>query len=373
MRSNLRGPESVLTDVERMTPADMDAKGLPELNLLAPQERLSTRHFLAIAAASIIIHFVAIETFLSLPEVIPVRNKSLITSDLHRAVHIYLPRTFEPTQKAPNVNKVVLPELDVRSQVEAPESQAPKYRPPQPAPGPVSQPVPAASPTPVVEPPKIQVATAQPPPSPPSIAPPAPQNGSTPQAPAPPASSRPKLSFENVAPPTAIRIDGPPPDPRLLMQLAPREYRTNASRSGGGGVVVGDTGDDLSMNAGSNSAPSRGATASNLQLLSDANGFDFKPYLMQVLASVRRNWMSNLPDAVRTGRRGKVVIQFIIDRKGGIPKMVIASSSGTDAFDRAAVFGVNASAPLPPLPPDFKGDQIRLQLAFSYNAPRHQP
>jgi TonB family protein len=51
--------------------------------------------------------------------------------------------------------------------------------------------------------------------------------------------------------------------------------------------------------------------------------------------------------------------------------LVIATSSGTEAFDRAAVAGVSASNPFPPLPADFKGDQIRLQLAFSYNAPRH--
>jgi TonB family protein len=71
------------------------------------------------------------------------------------------------------------------------------------------------------------------------------------------------------------------------------------------------------------------------------------------------------------GRRGQVLIQFIIDRHGAVPKLVIATSSGTEAFDRAAVAGVSASNPFPPLPPEFKGDQIRLQLAFSYNAPRH--
>jgi TonB family protein len=108
---------------------------------------------------------------------------------------------------------------------------------------------------------------------------------------------------------------------------------------------------------------------SNLQLLSDSTGFDFKPYLIQVLASVRRNWMSVIPESVKMGRRGQVLIQFIIDRKGGVPKLVIATSSGTEAFDRAAVAGVSMSNPFPPLPAEFKGDQIRVQLAFSYNAP----
>ena len=71
------------------------------------------------------------------------------------------------------------------------------------------------------------------------------------------------------------------------------------------------------------------------------------------------------------GRRGQVLIQFIIDRHGAVPKLVIATSSGTESFDRAAVAGVSMSNPFPPLPPDFKGDQIRVQLAFRYNAPVH--
>jgi TonB family protein len=79
--------------------------------------------------------------------------------------------------------------------------------------------------------------------------------------------------------------------------------------------------------------------------------------------------MSVIPESVKMGRRGQVLIQFIIDRKGGVPKLVIATSSGTEAFDRAAVAGVSMSNPFPPLPAEFKGDQIRVQLAFSYNAP----
>ena len=40
------------------------------------------------------------------------------------------------------------------------------------------------------------------------------------------------------------------------------------------------------------------------------------------------------------------------------------------AFDQAAVASVSASNPFPPLPSEYKGSEIRLQLAFSYNVPR---
>lgn len=129
--------------------------------------------------------------------------------------------------------------------------------------------------------------------------------------------------------------------------------------------MIGDM-DDITTLA-SPTAPSPGPARSNLQLLSDPAGVDFKPYLVQVLAAVRTNWLSVIPQSARMGRRGRVLIQFIINRRGGVPKLVIAESSGTAAFDRAAVAGISASYPFPPLPNTFKGDEIRLQLAFTYN------
>lgn len=322
------------------------------------------------ALASLAVHIFVATFFYSLPEVIPPARGPLLTSDFRRAVHIYAPKMFEPTQKAPNLNKVVRPELDIRSQVETPREQAMKYRPPQPAPGPVAQPVPVPPP-PVIEPPKIQVAQTPPPQTQPTIAPPPPPNGSTAQAPPPPASAKPRLSFENVSPARPVTPINGPPDPRLLAQRAALDrIRAEEDRAaGGGGVTVGDVGDELSNLPGINQTQAKGKMGSNLQLLSDANGFDFKPYMMMVLAAVRRNWMAVMPESAHMGRRGQVLLQFIIDRRGGVPKLVIASSSGTEAFDRAAVAGVSASSPFPPLPPEFKGDQIRLQLAFSYNAP----
>ena len=61
------------------------------------------------------------------------------------------------------------------------------------------------------------------------------------------------------------------------------------------------------------------------------------PYLTQILASVKRNWMAVIPESAKLGRRGRVVIQFMIARDGSVPRLVIASASGTEALDRAAV------------------------------------
>ena len=353
-----------------MSPVDINANSPPELELLPAQEPLTSRHFAAMALASIVVHLVGGVIFFSLPDVEPAPRSTVVTSDLHKAVHLVAPKFFEPTQKAPNLSKVVRPELDVRSEVEAPQPQQPKVRRPQPLPGRPSPAVAPQTPPPVIEPPKIQVATNQAP-AVPTIAPPPIPTGVTAQAAPPPASSKPKISFENVSPPPPPKFTGAP-DPRLLMQAAAAEHAAQNPRpAGGGGITVGDSGDDLTDLPRLNQNQSKGRMGSNLQLLSDSTGFDFKPYLMQVLASVRRNWMAVMPQSASMGIRGQVLIQFIIDRHGAVPKLVIATSSGTEAFDRAAVAGVSASNPFPPLPAEFKGDQIRVQLAFSYNAPAH--
>jgi TonB family protein len=342
-----------------MPPPEARSADPPDLDLLRNwREPASPGRILRAGIGSILVHIVAVIVFLSLPEVVPSTQAPAITADLRRAVHLVAPRNFEPTQKAPNPSKA-RPELDVRSSLPAPQSQAPRFRPPTPPPGPIAQnsvltPVPA----PVIEPPKIEAAPAALPP----IAVTTP-----PIAPAPPAQERSKLAFENIGP--AAR---PSPNPNSQIPL-PKTSVQDAARSavqpGGGGVTVGDIGADPNTIPGINQVPTPGKVGSNLQLLSDPKGVDFKPYLIQVLNAVRRNWMAIIPESARMGRRGTVLIQFIIDRRGAVPKLVIADASGTEAFDRAAVAGISASSPFPPLPAEYNGDQIRLQLAFSYNMP----
>jgi len=110
-----------------------------------------------------------------------------------------------------------------------------------------------------------------------------------------------------------------------------------------------------------------GRLGSSLQLMSNPMGADFGPYLTQILALVKRNWFAVWPESARLGNRGLVQLQFSIDRSGQVPKLVIATPSGSQALDRAAVAGISATVPFPPLPKEFKGQQIRLQLSFKYN------
>jgi TonB family protein len=176
---------------------------------------------------------------------------------------------------------------------------------------------------------------------------------------------KPKLAFETPGAPSGVPAGaGKIAPPGSSVQEA---VRSAIRRGPSGGLLLGDfPGGSLE---GVPLPPSPGGARSNLELLSDPRGVDFRPYLIQVLASVRRNWLAVIPESARMGRRGKVQIQFAIARDGYVPKLVIAVPSGADALDRAAVAGISASNPFPPLPAEFRGDQIRLQLSFFYNVP----
>lgn len=183
------------------------------------------------------------------------------------------------------------------------------------------------------------------------------------------AQERPRLEAPSEAP-----AGGRPTGRVAIPNASVAEAVRSVARGGGGGVMVGDAG-DLGIGGigeGINLPPSPGRQASNLELLSDPMGVDFRPYLIKILAAVRRNWFAVMPESAKLGRPGRVGIQFAIDRNGAVPKLVIVGQSGTEAFDRAAVASISASNPFPPLPTEFKGNQVRLQFNFAYNIPRNR-
>lgn len=329
------------------------------------QDRPDSRTFLRDGIGSLVVHVVLIAGALFLAS-IPTSPRPVpeITFDLSKAVHLVAPRLQQMTQKEPNrgeVPKEVNVEGLLARQLEAPHIPQPPrvFRAPAPvAPAPPQRKPPQLLP----EPPKIEA----------MVKPPAnvPQFG-TPQAPPPQTQSAqpPKLTLETPGQ-NGVAVQRAPGQPRIA---PPKTSVDDAIRNvvhgagQGGGISVGDE-DQLPTIADQlHQAPSPAGVQSTLQLLSDPQGVDFKPYLIRILATVRRNWLAIIPESARLGRRGKVLLQFIVDKNGTVPKLVIAMPSGAEALDRAAVAGISASVPFPPLPAEFKGNEVRLQFAFAYN------
>jgi TonB family protein len=334
--------------------------------LLDWHESAQTRRYFRAGAGSIAVHVVLFTlgfTIASL-DVTPPRNATEIYMDLSKATPLVAPPPRDLTQKAPNRGKIAkevnVEDLQPRPPTEQRLPPAPAvrtFKPPVPqTPGPPQPPAPR-----LAEPPKIEASVTAPPELP--------AMAGTPKAPPPQIQpvEQPKLAFETPG------QNGSSADKGLAKLTPPKATVEEAIRSvihgggGQGGIVVGDIEQPPDLPESIRLPPSPGRSGSSLELMSDPMGVDFKPYLIRILALVRRNWFAVIPESARLGNRGLVQLQFIIDRQGQVPKLVIATPSGSEALDRAAVAGISASVPFPPLPAEFKGQQIRLQFAFKYN------
>ncbi len=303
---------------------------------------------------SILLHAAVIITLALLPADIlkPPEN------EVRRVTPLIDPPLTELTQKAPNTGKITkefnAAEVEPRPRIQIPAARPSTTRPQAPRPAPIpSMPAPKPQAVPLPEAPTVAQNTT------PKI--------ELPQMPQIQPQEK-KPVFEN---PSGPPVPLPPsqrtvPIPDTSVGAAVR----NTIRGGsGGGVMVGDP-DAIGpggVGSGINQAPSPGAPASAMQLLSDPMGVDFRPYLTQILTVVRRNWFSVMPESAKLGLRGKVAVQFYIAKNGVVTKVVLASQSGARALDQAAVVAISMSNPFPSLPPDYKGDRIALQFNFAYN------
>lgn len=316
-------------------------------------------------AGSLVVHAAIIALVVLLASLAgpPQREGTEIVPDFRQAVHLTLPADL--TQKAPNKGKVAK-EVDVESLKPRPASKerlppvpsVRAFQPPKPQPLGLPQPGPAR----IATPPKIETPlTAQnAPPVPPALA-------GTPKALPPQIQpvEQPKLAFETPGQqgPSEHKGQGKLAPPRADVQSVVR----GMAGGGGGQGNVGNLEQPPEL-PGSVRLPSlAGQQGIAPELLSDPMGADFKPYLMQVLARVRSKWLALLPESARTGNRGVVQIEFIINQVGAVPKLVIATESGSRSLDLAAVAGIDQSQPFPPFPKEFKGQEIRLRFAFKYN------
>ena len=348
--------------METVTTTSAAPPAEPELHLWLEEDHTGDwRRWRQAAVWSAGFHVVFIALLLIIPDS-PARPLAELPPIKQRVTPLYIPK--ELTQKAPNKGKIdkelsveaILPRPLVKSPTPAPP---PKPVPREAIPPPPQQVAEIKKPV-FVEPPKIQNPdpAAQPTQIAKLIAPPP-----------PPPPEQPKLALEQVgqAPPPS---QGPKPGFIPIPNTSVESAIHNLARSGvSQGQSVGDN-DDSAMGNGLNLPPSVGRPRSSLEMVSDAKGVDFRPYMIQVLAAVRRNWYAVYPEAARLGQRGQVRLEFAIAKDGKVVKVIVSTESGAKALDQSAIAAISASNPLPQLPPGFKGDRIVLAMSFLYNMPR---
>jgi outer membrane biosynthesis protein TonB len=107
----------------------------------------------------------------------------------------------------------------------------------------------------------------------------------------------------------------------------------------------------------------------------DTKGYPLGAYIKQILSIIERNWKSNIPPAAYLpGMKGATFVQLSIERGRSAAGVEIAQivvyqtwSSGKPAFDQAALFALEISSPLPPIPPFFPYEKLDGRLGFLYN------
>jgi TonB family protein len=200
------------------------------------------------------------------------------------------------------------------------------------------------------------------PPTPPAAAPPQQEAQANPNQgqPAPPRSQQ------------QARLEQPPPPARqsnpFAAAMSPGTAIEQATRAAANTRIGGGGGGSDADYGYSRGAPSS-SIQSNLDILSDTMGVDFGPYLARVLHDVRINWYNLIPEVARSPlmKRGKVSIEFVIQKDGRVAGMRVTGPSGDVSLDRAAWGGITGSNPFPPLPGEFRGPYLALRFHFYYN------
>jgi TonB family protein len=117
--------------------------------------------------------------------------------------------------------------------------------------------------------------------------------------------------------------------------------------------------------------PAKPSVALSVQILTHIKGVNFIVYMNQVSTAVRHNWTASMPESVKAGETGVVIIRVEVARDGTFlndtPRL--ETTSRRDTLDNAAIAAIRASAPFPNLPDDFHGSEVELRLAFLYNVP----
>jgi TonB family protein len=96
-----------------------------------------------------------------------------------------------------------------------------------------------------------------------------------------------------------------------------------------------------------------------------SGGFAESWYARAVERRISENWLRSLIGPNLQGRY-QVVIAFVIQSSGYIKDIVVEKSSNQATVDMSAMRAVTAANPLPPVPSEYRGQNLRILAYFEY-------
>ena len=331
-------PKSIVAIQDLPDVLEPDVLTTGEVNLMTkPVEDRTEAWNAAARIASIVFHFVVILLILLAPKIFPYHPPT--DAEIARTItDLYIPSDLNRFTRTPPVPQPKPPVVKIDPRLLrqlAPPRELPPAAPAQP------------------EPPRETPAPPKPSPAAPLSQPHPAESPIRPQTPPPVAA--PSLVLPRFSPGKALQES---------MQEAMKGGGSESAASGG---PIGR----LSPGGGGGGGGGQGFAGNAVTILTPTEGVDFSTYIARVLASVKRNWYSVMPESARLGDQGKVVLQFRIMQNGVVPEQepVMMGSSGKEPLDRAAMSSIRASTPFEPLPTAFSGPYIELRFIFLYNIP----
>jgi protein TonB len=190
----------------------------------------------------------------------------------------------------------------------------------------------------------------------------APQVQAAPAPPAPAVAERPKIE----KPPPEDEVPKPSKEALLLPAKEKDKKKPTPPPISRPGNPVNTPAVNLPSAGEESPGPATNAPASGAGGTAGIGGFkidqaDFKYpiYIDRMVAIMSMNWFKPA-QIVQTNP----VVHFQIQRDGTITDVQLVSPSGLPFVDRAAMRAVYASSPLPPLPTDYSGPHLGIQVVF---------
>ena len=138
------------------------------------------------------------------------------------------------------------------------------------------------------------------------------------------------------------------PTPSLAPTGGGSSSGTRLAKGSGGGAGTGNIGN-----------PGGGGGAPGIDALREP---DFGPYMRDLQRRIKMNW-----DPPKGNESKRVVLLFKIAKDGRLLSCSVFKSSGLPSADKAALNAVQLTAPVRPLPAEYKGPSIDIQFTFDYN------
>jgi TonB family protein len=206
--------------------------------------------------------------------------------------------------------------------------------------------------------------------APPTPQPPAPQ-----QAPPPPPQEQARSTAPPVPQPAIPLPVSPKPTIEPPLPAAPKPNFAQNSQSAHSALQDAMRGALSGRSGATVGAPGTGGPLqAGTQILSDIGDWDPSAYMRRLHNDIQRNWDPLIPEEVQAPlmKRGIVGIRFIILRDGQIGDIKLETTSGDVALDKAAWYAITSEGQFPPLPKEYRGQQLELRVGFFYNTPIQQ-